>query len=52
MFGLIQVLYATMALSFENKEKIDQNKDFPILLLKVSIKPWLVLYPRYWNFGF
>jgi isoleucyl-tRNA synthetase len=33
-----------MALSFENKDKIDENKDFPAdLLRKVSIR-WLVLY--------
>jgi isoleucyl-tRNA synthetase len=34
-----------MALSFENKDKIDENKDFPADFIgKVSIKPVVVLY--------
>jgi hypothetical protein len=34
-----------MALSFENKDKIDEIKIFQLIsLLKVWIKPWMVLY--------
>jgi isoleucyl-tRNA synthetase len=42
-----------MALSFENKDKIDENKDFPALLQKVSIKHVVGFIPTcYRNFSF
>jgi hypothetical protein len=44
--GLIQVLpYAQWHYPFENKDKIDENKDFQLIsLLKVWIKHVVVLY--------
>jgi hypothetical protein len=42
-----------MALSFENKDKIDENKDFPADCWRRGSNPWMVLYfTRDCDFGF
>jgi isoleucyl-tRNA synthetase len=46
--------YAQWHYPFENKDKIDENKDFPADFIAEGVdQTWLVLYlTRYWNLSF
>jgi hypothetical protein len=45
--------YAQWHYPFENKDKIDENKDFPADFGgRCRSNPWLVLPARYWNLSF